>query len=542
MMLNRTGSVFAAVVLAAGYASAQVSVVTANYGIDRTNANLQETILNPSNVAPGTFGKLGAYGVDGQIYAQPLYLENVVIGSSAHNVVYVATMHNTVYAFDADLPAGSAPLWSVSLGPPVPNDFYRFHDIMPEVGILSTPVIDPAAGVMYLVANTLESGGSVYRLHALDVTSGVEVLGAPVVIEAVVPGTAPDGSGDQVTFDPNQHLQRPGLLLLNNVVYMAFGSHGDGLPYHGWLIGYDAQDVQQQVSVLNTTPNGSAGSIWQAGNGPAADDAGNIYVAATNGDYDGVSNWGETFLELDPADGLSITSWFTPNNWPYMNGADFEVGNSAPMLLPGTDLLVGGGKLGVVYLMRRGNLGGMSDNDGQLVQSFQACNFGLFGRAFWKSATKFLAYFSAWAGPLQAFRLDGGVFVTDPDSQSAASFANPYSGLAVSANADQDGTGILWATTSDQTNPLSPGVLRAFDAGDLSNELWNSEMNPGLDRLGNFAKFAIPTVAAGKVFVPTFSGALEVYGLLPTLTSAPAGILGECTSSKSPATAVRGRC
>jgi hypothetical protein len=347
------------------------------------------------------------------------------------------------------------------------------------------------------------------------VTNGAEVLGAPTVIQASVSGTAPDSAEGQVAFDPKQQLQRPGLLLLNNVLYLGFGSHGDDLPYHGWLIGYNAQNVQQQVSVLNTTPNGAGGSIWQAGHAPAADDAGNIYVASANGDFDGATNWGETFLQLNPAGGPSVTSWFTPKDWTDLNDGDFEIGNSGPMLLPGTDLLVGTGKLGFVYLMRRGNLGGLSNADSQLVQSFQACNFGLFGRAFWKSASKSLIYLSAWGEPLRAFRLEDGVFVTDADSESAQSFGNPYSGLAISANGGQDGTGILWATTADETNPLNPGVLRAFDAADLSRELWSSEMNPGSDRLADFAKFAIPTVAAGKVFVPTFAGELDVYGLLP---------------------------
>jgi hypothetical protein len=296
------------------------------------------------------------------------------------------------------------------------------------------------------------------------------------------------------------------------VVYLAFGSHADQLPYHGWILGYDASSLKQ-VSAFCTTPNGSAGSIWQAGHGIAADEQGNLYAAAANGDWDGVANWGETFMRLSTQNGLSVADWFTPADWANMNEYDDEVGNSAPVLVPGTDLVVGGGKLGHLYLMRRSQMGHLAADNAQVVQTFQAVGFGIFGRALWNRAAGPVLFVSGWGESLKAFTLFNGLFDTTPSSQTAQAFANPYVGMAVSGDGASDDSAILWATTADALGE-APGTLHAFAAADLSQELWNSDLNPARDSLGAFAKFAIPTVANGRVYVPTFSNQLVVYGHL----------------------------
>ncbi len=266
--------------------SAQVNVLTYHNDNARTGQNLQETVLTPANVNSTQFGKLFTHAVDGYVYAQPLYVSNVAMpNNGTHNVVYVATEHDSVYAFDADdrLGSNASPLWKASFVNArarvhtVPARDVGANDVVPEMGITGTPVIDATSGTLYVVANTKEYQGRshayVYRLHALDIATGAEKFGGPVVISASVPGTGDGGTTD--VLDPLRHLQRPGLLLVNGVVYIAFGSHGDVGTYHGWLLGYDATTLQQ-VGVYNTTPNGAQGAIWQSGAGPAADANGNI--------------------------------------------------------------------------------------------------------------------------------------------------------------------------------------------------------------------------------------------------------------------------
>src|SRR5215471_6551302 len=298
-------------------AAGQTNVLTGGYDNSRSNANLNETILNTTSVTKSSFGRLFSLAVDGQIYAQPLYLRNVAIpNQGTHNVVFVATMHDSVYAFDADQPG--LPLWSVSLGTPVPTSTYKsdigpYTDIDPENGILGTPVIDHSTGTIYAVAATYENGLYIYRLHALDVTSGRERFGAPSVITAGVSGTGDSSDKGVVSFVAQQHLQRPALLLLNGVVYVAFGAHGDAPPYHGWIMSYNAYDVRRQLAVYNPTPNGSGGSFWQSGRGLTVDDQGNIIAVASNGTTDFISNFSDSVLKLNPAD-LSLLDWFGPYN------------------------------------------------------------------------------------------------------------------------------------------------------------------------------------------------------------------------------------
>lgn len=262
---------FALVVLSASFSPAQVSVLTSNYGPDRTNANLQETKLTPGNVAPGSFGAVGAFPADGEVFPQPLYVSGVTIGQVTHNILLVATEHNSVYAYDADQISPPLVLWHVNLGPSVPSESLTgstgsYFDVYPEIGILGTGVVDPVAGVLYVVAETLQNGAPVFQLHALDLTSGQERMNGPVLMTASVPlsGRGAAGAGS-LLFDPTQHLQRPGLLLLNGAVYIGFGSHGDGGVWHGWLMSYSASDLTKQLGVFVSTPAGTGGAIWQSG-------------------------------------------------------------------------------------------------------------------------------------------------------------------------------------------------------------------------------------------------------------------------------------
>ena len=393
-------------------------ILTQHNDNGRTGANLQETQLTTSNVNSQQFGKLFERQVDGQIYAQPLYVSNVTIPNrGSHNVIYVATMHNSVYAFDADDPQATAPLWHASLGPsaslPDPNigprsnllatlqlignvllknpliifslfrqlgnqdlqtalsTFAGYKDIVGEVGIVSTPVISLAHNVLYVVAFTKESHSYAHRLHALDLATGEEKFGGPVQIKAIVQGTGAGSTNGAIPFVSNRQLQRSALLLTNDVIYIAFASYGDQDPYHGWAFAHNATTLQQ-IAVYNATPNKSEGGIWMAGQGPSADDANNIYFMTGNGDFeqDG-SALGGSFIKLKPD--LTLADWFAPFNTVALSNADIDVGSSGALLIPGTNLLLGGGKEGKFYLLNKDNMGHFNANDdSQIVQSFYA--------------------------------------------------------------------------------------------------------------------------------------------------------------------------
>ena len=501
-------------VILASTLPAQVNVLTANYGNDRTNTTLQEQILTPSKVAPASFGRIGSFPVDGQIYAQPLYVQGVTIGEVKRNVVFVATLRNTVYAIDADAPASETPLWSVNLGSPVPSAFMDLTDPRPDVGILSTPVIDLARNVIYVVADTFVDEKAVYRLHALSLSDGQEMCDGPVEIKAVVDGGGDASEDGKIVFDPKQHLQRPGLLLANDTVYIAFGSHDDLYPHHGWVMGYDASSIQRQTALFNTTPQGGAGSIWQAGRGLAADSAGNLYVASGNGDYDGVSNFGESFIKLGPD--LTVLDWFTPKNWNELSEGDYDLAGLGPMLTPGTEQFVGGDKAGNMYLVDRNNLGHLGVDGANYPQIFQPVAYGgVFTAALWESARGLMVYVAEAGDYTMAFRSVAGWFETTPFSMTSVNPDLAYHGMAVSANGVYAETGILWMTTGDHSvrGPVA-GTLHAFDALDLTNELWNSDMVGDRDKLGIFTRFVAPTVANGRVYVATQSKQLAIYGLI----------------------------
>jgi uncharacterized protein (TIGR03437 family) len=506
---------------------AQVDVLTANYDNNRTNANLNEGILNTNNVNPTQFGRLYNYPVDGQVYAQPLYVHALSMpGKGTLNALYVATMHNSVYAFDADATNGTAPLWQVNLGSavdPVSFDIpgaLPYTDILNEVGILSTPVIDTASNTIYVVNETLAGGSAAFFLHALDLSTGSEKLNGPVQIRASVAGTGWGGTGDAVDGElpllPAYHIQRPGVLLANSSIYAGFGSHGDDPPWHGWIVAYNAADLPQQTGVFNTTSSASGAAIWQSGRGLAADPNGNIYCSTGNGNYDGVMSWGETVLRLTPA--LGVTDWFTPAEYATWTDDDLDFGSNGPILVPGTNLLIAGGKAGLVALVDRTDMGNQAlDTDAlQVFQAVPSGKFAIFNAALWNRPDGPVLYIWGHDDALREFQMQNGIFNTTPLAiNSSAANALPFSGMTVSSNAFVPGSGIFWATTISNGTLPAPGALHAFDAMNVSQELWNSDMQGARDTLGSFAKFANPTVANGKVYVPTDSSQVAVYGLLP---------------------------
>jgi uncharacterized protein (TIGR03437 family) len=518
-------------VCSGAFAAAQVNVLTANYDLQRTNANLQETTLTPSNVNTGQFGRLGAFPVDGQVYAQPLYV------AGARNVVYIATMHNSVYAFDADAVQSSSPIWQVNLGPSVPTSLLNFVDTLPEIGILSTPVIDVKQQVMYLVTDTLEAGAPVFRIHALSLADGSEIKNGPAVIAATVSGTGA-GSNDDGTlpFDALMELQRPGVALANGTVYLGFGSHGDGGDFHGWMFSYDASNLQRQIAVLNLSPNGYGASIWQSGHAPVIDSDGNLFVVTGNGDADGFAGFGESILKLSGKD-LSVLYSYTSDSWAAWNDSDLDLGSTGAVLLSGTNLLVTGSKAGELFLVNPTAASQLGPGMPGTVQSVQVNSWGMFDIAVWNNQNGPIVYQMEPWGTLKAFQITGGQINGTPLSQTSPALNSVFCGLAISANGGTDGTGIVWQTTGDTSINHVPGTLHAFDALDLSKELWNSDMMPGSDTLGWFAKFVAPTVVNGRVYVPTFSNQVVVYGLL-TNSGPPPAVIPQITSVANSASLV----
>ncbi len=492
-----------------------------------TGQNLNETVLTHENVTAATFGKLFSYPLDGVAHTSPLYMADVNIpGRGFHNVVYVATEHNTVYAFDAD-GLSSSPLWQVSFINPaagvttVPaNETGECCDITPEIGITGTPVIDPGSRTLYVVAKTKEVVGPstryVQRLHALDATTGAEKFGGPVEIQASVPGTGAGAQGGHVPFNPLRANQRPALMLSNGVVYIAFASHGDNQPYHGWVLGYDATTLQQ-VLAFNATPNGSAGGIWQSNAGPSIDSAGNIYFVTGNGPFDAsIRNYGDTIVKINPAG--TVVDYFTPANEAILNAGNIDLGSAGVLLIPDQPgshphLLVHAGKNGTIYLINRDNMGHHSIDDSQVVQSLlDIFPFGTPEPGNYSAPAYFngTVYFSPVADAVKAFRLTNGLLPTFQTSQSPQIFPYPGGTLAISANGSTNG--ILWAV--QRNGATAPGALRAYDASNLAIELYNSDQAGSRDTLDVAGKFSVPLVANAKVFVGSVRQ-LTVYGLLP---------------------------
>jgi hypothetical protein len=520
-------------------------VLTRGYRLDRTGANLVETALNPQTVNGMGFGKLFCRPVDDEIYGQLLYVPGLELGARGkHNVVVAVTMNDSVYAYDADAAAGT-PLWErhfanpaqgitpVPAGELSPTTCGVYKDVSKQIGILSTPVIDPASNTVYLVARTKENGKYVARFVALDLTSGDDRAGSPVTIDATMTGTGEGSVGGKIRFNPMTQNQRSGLLLYQGVVYFGWSAHCDEPPYHGWVLGYDATTLQQVV-VFSSTTSGNKGGIWMAGQAPAVGDDGNIYLATGNGsaDLQGGPNRSQSILKLRRAGNtLEVLDWFTPYNYALLEDQDRDLGSSGTMAIPGTQLLLQGGKEGVLYLVDRTKMGHFkAGSDSQIVQSI-----GVTGPSrahihgspvHWKSTDgqyiylmaeqDYLRQYRLVNGKLELYKMSGVMAPIEPGNRPGG-YTMPGGSLAVSADGDQGGSGVVWGSmtiSKDANQAVVAGVLRAFDASDVSKELWNSQQNAARDSFGNFPKFNPPTVYNGKVYQPTFSKQFCVYGRL----------------------------
>ena len=385
---------------------------------------------------------------------------------------------------------------------------------------MSTPAIDLSTNTLYVVATVQSGANAAMYLNALDLATGARKFSSPAIIQASAPGSGYDSVNGAITWNPNTKMQRSALLVANGLVYIGFWTYGAFYPYHGWIMAYSATDVQNQVAVFNTTPNGYQGGIWQSGAGLAADVSGNIYMMTGNGSYNGATDFANSFIMAGPQ--LQVEDWFTPSDWMDLATNDLDVGASGPMLFPNSNLLVGGGKQGVIYLLDRTRMGQLETATNQPLQEFQAtpsCTTAtqcteIHSAALWTGPAEPILYIWGAGDVLRAFQMVNGQF--EAFSQSAIASAYPGGGITVSSLAGASGTGIVWAATAASSALVNilPGTLRAFDATNLSHELWNSDMNPTRDAMGNLAKFEGPVVANGHVYVATFSNQLVVYGLL----------------------------
>lgn len=545
----------------------QISVLTQQYNNARTGNNTSETILTPSNVNFEQFGKLFSFTVDGQVYAQPLWVPGVNIpGMGTHNVVYTVTEMDSVFAFDANT---GAQLWTVNFTDPangigpVPcgstpgggNDISC--SVYPYYGITGTPVIDPSTQTMYLVARTYNNNTEVgYQyLHALDITTGAEKFGGPVLIQGSVQGTGAGSVGGTITFNPLADIQRPGLLLENNnvtgnkTVYIGWAGAA-----HGWLIAYDATTLEQIV-ILNTTPDGIRGGVWQSGNGLAADSNGYIYASTGDGPFDvntGGVDYGDSLLKLDGD--LDIIDYFTPMDQACRYASDFDVSSSGPVIFPTQsgqypDEVVQSGKGGdpcdssgfaPIYLVDRDSMGKYNSGADNVIEEISGAPIGYWSSpAYWQSPTQQAIYYAGEAAPagvgdyLKMYTLTDGLLSTAPVSQSSNVF--PI-GATPSTSGNGTANGIVWATERQEASGLQPGqlpaILYAYDATNVGSTLYNSTQNAARDTGGCANKFQVPVVANGKVYVGT-QNEVDVFGLLGK-TVAPSAVAAPVASLSSP--------
>ena len=562
-----------------------VNVMTYHNDNARTGHNLNEVDLTLANVNPNQFGKLFSYPVDGYVYVQPLFMSNLTIpGRGTRNVVFVATQHDSVYAFDAD---GNAPgqLWRTSfINPaagitPVPQPDVLNADIVPEIGITGTPVIDPVSGTLYLVAKTKEVTTSgephfVQRLHALDVTTGAEKFGGPILIgdtifnpppEAYinntpisVPGTGDGSEGGQIRFNALRQNQRPGLVLVGNRVYVAWASHGDTRPYHGWVVGFNRTNLAIET-IFNVTPNGRFGGIWMSGGAPAVDANGNLYFSVGNGTFainpgDSCGEWqdadghippcnpayGNSVLKLSTAGVLSVADFFTPFNQLELERSDQDVGSAGVLLLPDQPgahphMVVTSGKgAGKIYLIDRDNMGQFNpafDNVVQVLPAGTVVGGSFDTPAYYNSGTRQLIYYQGLDDVLKAFELFNGQLSATPFSR-----ANPpvfgYPGATPSISANGTSNAIAWTLN---VNPLfagRPAVLFAYDAtaSPTLTQLYSTNQVGARDQLEVGVKFTVPTIANGKVYLGTQTS-LAVLGLFPATSTTPDGAPSNLTAT-----------
>jgi outer membrane protein assembly factor BamB len=492
----------------------------------RTGQNLNETILTPSNVNSSSFGKLFVITVDGKVDAQPLYLTQVSIPNQGmHNVLYVATEHGSVYGLDAD--TGKA-LWQVSMlaAGETTSDDHGCGQITPEIGITSTPVIDPKAGphgTIYVVAMSKDGSGSYHqRLHALDATTGAEEFNGPQNIQASFPGNGDNSSGGKVVFAPGQYAERAGLLLQNGVVYTGWTSHCDARPYTGWIMGFD-QSTLAQVSVLNVTPNGNEGSVWMSGAGLAADTSGNIFLLDANGTFDTTldangfpsqGDYGNAFLKISSANRqLAVADYFEMSNQGAENGSDEDLGSGGALVLPDLQdssnqtrhLAVGAGKDANIYIVDRDAMGKFNPNTNNIYQEIQGALAGsVFSMPAYFNNT---VYYGAVGDNIKAFAITKAQLGSTPTSQTSNAFGYPGATPSISANGTSNA--ILWVAENGGN-----AVLHAYDATNLAHELYNSnQASGGRDQFGAGNKFITPMITNGKVYVGTTNG-VGVFGLL----------------------------
>ena len=535
MNLRRLPRLLTAVLLGLSTFTAlpQVHVLTYHDDNARSGANLRETLLSPANVNAASFGRLFTYSVDGNVYAQPLYVSGLSFpGKGARNVVFVATEHNTVYAFDADVNTGATGglLWQTNLGPaaatPTPDFGTRygsFSAILPEVGITGTPAIDLASGTLYVDTFTHEGAAYFHKLHALNLTNGAERPFSPAVVRATVPGSGVASSNGVVHFEARQHIHRSAVTLAGGRVYLAYAGYEDTNPYHGWIIGFDAATLQPLPNyVFNTTPNSTVagfgadageGGIWMTGCGLSADAAGNLFFAVGNGSFNALNNssgteYGDSFIRLTTSSRLAVADYFTPFNQAFLAANDLDVGSGGALLLPDQPgpvphLMLGGGKQGRLYLMNRDmmttgnnhyNAAGSSDSVAQTVALGGAvmCTPAYFNQR---------VYCAAVGDVLAAFPVINGQLSTAQLSVSSRTFA--YPGVTPSVSASGSSNGVVWALRMG-----NPGLLVAYNATNLASELFNGTHANGI-------KFAVPTVANGKVYIGA-ANTLSVFGLLAT--------------------------
>ena len=531
-------------------AFAQTNVTTYHNDTARTGANTGETILTPTNVNATSFGRLFSASVDGYVYAQPLYMAGVTMGvgtyqaGTTHNMVIVATEHDSIYAFDADSNGGAnaAPLWQISLldsahgaatgASSVPSGDVGSGDIVPEVGITATPVIDQATKTLYVVGKTKESGTYVQRLHAIDITTGLEKFGGPVALAASVPGTGTGSSGGTLKFDPLWENNRPGLLLLNGIVYMAFAAHGDNGPWHGWLLAYNAATLKQ-TGAWCPSPNSLGSGIWMSGAGLAADvptgkPYGRIFTVTGNGTFDAAPaysnsmNYGDSIVRLDLTNGSpTVVDDFTPHQQASLNGSDQDQGSGGVLVLP--DAVGGGsgnhqlaqlGKSGIVYVLNRENLGGYNPNN-STDPGQKASTGGLWGApAYWNGNV----YIWAQSDHLKSFGFANGTLTSSSPNSVSVESAGTYSpSPSISANGTTNG--IVWSLKTDNFGSKGPTTLYAHDATNVAKLLYSSATNATADNPGPSVKFVAPTIANGKVYVGTETQ-LSVFGLLGGVTEA----------------------
>ena len=499
---------------AAGPLLAQApNVLTWRYDNTHQGQNTQETILTPANVNTNTFGKLFSHTVDGQVYAQPLYVGSLTLpNQTTHNVIFIATEHDSVYAFDADNNGGanSGPLWQASMiatthgaasgATTVPATDVSSQDIHPEIGISSTPVIDFSTGTIFVVAKSKENGIYVQRLHALSILDGSERSGSPVSISASVPGTGSGSSGGTLSLSTLWQLNRPALGLFNGHIYIAFGAHGDNGPWHGWVLVYN-ETTLAQTGAICTSPNGYGDAVWGAGAGLPIDTVsanGRAFLATGNGDmtsYPPLTNsvdYGESVLRYDLSNGgFAISDAFTSYNQSSLTGGDLDQGSGGVLLLPDqpgahAHELVQVGKEGRILVINRDGLGGYAGSGaGRNTNILQDITGALgAGNGLWSTPAYWNGNVYMWAqnDALKVFPLTNGALATKATAQSSATSGFPGASPVVSSNGTQNG--IVWALETDLYNSNGSSILYAFNAANVAQELYGSNQNPTRDDAG----------------------------------------------------------